>query len=156
MAFPNELSVMTRQLLSLARDRAAATAGEFALLAPVLLVMLMGIAKFGITLNSYVMLPEAAADGPRYLAPSRGAATPYTSTVRQVTATASNLTGTLTITTSINGTACSTNSTCQTALNTAVGLAARVTATYPCNLTVMGVDFAPGCTLSSSTTLMIE
>jgi Flp pilus assembly protein TadG len=147
---------MTRRLLSLARDRAAATAVEFALLAPVLLVLLMGTAKFGIALNSYVMLTEATADGARYLALSRGAATPYTSTVSQVTATASNLTGTLTITTSINGTACGTDSTCQTALNTAGGLAAKVTATYPCNLTVMGVDFAPGCTLSSSTTQMIE
>ena len=148
---------MTRRLLTLARDRAAATAVEFALLAPILLVLLMGMAKFGITLNSYVMLTEATADGARYLALSRGAPTPYASTVSQVTATASNLTvASLTITTTINGTACSTNTACQTALNTAAGQPARVTATYPCNLTVMGINFAPGCTLSSATTLMIE
>jgi Flp pilus assembly protein TadG len=155
MAFPNEAS-MTRRLLTLARDRAAATAVEFALLAPILLVLLMGIAKFGITLNSYVMLTEATADGARYLALSRGAATPYSGTVSQVTGTASNLTGTLTITTTINGTACGTDTACRTALNTAVAQPARVTATYPCNLTVMGINFAPGCTLSSATTLMIE
>jgi Flp pilus assembly protein TadG len=149
--------VLTRRWHNLARDRAGASAIEFALVAPILLVLLMGTAKFGIALNSYVMLTEAVADGAHYLALSRGTATPYTSTVSQVNGTASNLTvANLTITTLINGTACSTNSTCQTALNTAAGLPAKVTATYPCDLTVMGVNYLPTCTLSSSTTLMIQ
>jgi Flp pilus assembly protein TadG len=148
--------VMTRRLLTLARDRAAATAVEFALVAPVLLVLMMGMAQFGITMNSYVMLTEAAADGARYFALARGTATPYASTVAQVTATTSGLTGTVTVTTFINNVACSTNSTCQTALAANVGGPAKVTATYPCNLTVMGINYLPSCTLSSSTTQIIE
>jgi Flp pilus assembly protein TadG len=151
--------LMTRRLLALARDRAAATAVEFALIAPVLLVLLMGMAQFGITMNSYVMLTEAAADGARYLALARGAATPYTNTVAQVRATASGLSGTVTVTTYINNVACSTDATCTTALAAGVGppaQPAKVTATYPCNLTVMGVTYAPSCTLTSSTTQIIE
>jgi Flp pilus assembly protein TadG len=149
--------MMIHRLRDLAKDSAGVAAIEFAFLAPVLFMLLVGTAKFGLALNNYVMLTEAVADGARQLALGRGAANSYTTTTNQVKSTASNLTAAnLTITLSVNGTACTSDSTCQTALSTAAGQPASVTATYPCDLLVMGVNFAPGCTLSSRTTEMIE
>ena len=74
-----------------------------------------------------------------------------------ITSAAPNLTaGSVTVTTKVNGTTCSTDSACSTALSTAAGESATVTATYPCNLTIMGVNFASGCTLSATTADIIE
>jgi Flp pilus assembly protein TadG len=150
--------VMILRSLNIARDRTGVAALEFALVAPILMMVAVGIAKFGLVLNNYVILTEAVADGARILALDRGDpdADPYTDARGQVQSTASNLTGSLTITLSVNGTACTTDATCVTALSTAQGQPATVTATYPCDLAVFGVNFAPGCTLSSSTTEMVE
>ena len=148
---------MTDRLLDTLKDRGGASAVEFALLAPILLVLALGIAQFGIVLNNYVMLTEATADGARQLALSRGSASPYTNTVNAIQNAANNLTaGNITITTIVNGTACTSDATCQTALSSASGQAASVTATYPCSLVVMGVNYAPSCTLSATTQEMIE
>ena len=148
---------MKRSVRRLSRDIGGASAVEFALLAPILLMLAIGIAKFGIVLNNYIMLTEATTEGARQLALSRGGATPRSSAVSAVQATTSNLaSGSMTITTSVNGTACGTDSACQTALASAIGRGAAVTATYPCSIVVMGIDFAPGCSLSSTTTEMIE
>jgi Flp pilus assembly protein TadG len=148
---------MTIRWPSTIKDSKGASAVEFALLAPVLFVLAVGIARFGIVLNNYIMLTEAVTDGARQLALARGSSTPYSAAVSAVQASASNLaSGSLTITTSINGTACATDTACQTALSTASGNPAAVSATYPCSLVVMGVNFAPSCTLSATTTEMIE
>lgn len=141
----------------MAGDRGGASAVEFALLAPILLMLAVGMAQFGMALNQYIMLTEAVRDGARQLSLARGSTTPYTSTVNQVKASAGTLTtASLTITTTVNGTACATDTACQTALTSATGKAASVAATYPCQLKVMGIDFISSCTLSSSTTEMIE
>ena len=148
---------MIRRLLNIHRDCAGVSAVEFALVAPLLLGMLVGTAQFGLTLNNYVMLTEGSIDGARQLALSRGSASPYTNTISAVQNAASNLTAAnITITMTVNSTACNSDATCQTALNSASGTAGAVTASYACNLVVMGVDYAPGCTLTSTTTEMIE
>ncbi len=141
----------------LAHDRDGASAVEFALLAPILLMLAIGIAQFGIVLNEYIMLTDGVRNGARQLALSRGGTTPYTTTVNQVRNSASNLTqSSITVTMTVNGTACATDTACQTALSSALGQAGAVTATYPCTLQVMGINYLPSCTLSSSTTEMIE
>jgi Flp pilus assembly protein TadG len=148
---------MIHRLLGVLKDRAGASAVEFAFLVPVFLLLAVGTAKFGLALNSYIMLTEAAADGARQLALSRGSTTPYTNAVSVVQSTATNLTvASLTITTSVNGTSCTSDTTCQTALNSASGQPAVVTATYPCDLVVVGVNFIPSCTLTSTTTEYVE
>jgi Flp pilus assembly protein TadG len=141
----------------LAGECGGASAVEFALLAPILLLLAVGMAQFGMALNQYIMLTEAVRDGARLLSIARGSSTPYTSTINQVKSSAGTLTAaSLTITTTVNGTACATDSACSTALSSASGQAASVSATYPCQLKVMGIDFVSNCTLSSSTTEMIE
>jgi Flp pilus assembly protein TadG len=151
--------VMILRSLNIANDRAGVAALEFALVAPILMMLAVGIAKFGLVMNNYLILTEAVADGARIFALERGDpdTDPYSDAVGQVQSTASNLTtASLTITLSVNGTACTTDATCNTALSTAQGQPATVKATYPCDLVVFGVNFAPSCTLSSSTTEMVE
>jgi Flp pilus assembly protein TadG len=145
-----------RALLS---DRSGAQAVEFALIAPLLLTLIMGIIQFSITLNNYIELTEGVRTGARNLAISRAmaSATPYTSTVSDISASAGNLTaGSISVTVNVNGTACTTDSGCSTALSTAAGQTASVSATYPCNLQVMGVNFLSGCTLRSQTSDLVE
>jgi Flp pilus assembly protein TadG len=149
--------VLNRRLRNLAKDRAGVAAVEFALVVPFLLLLAVGTAQFGLVLNNYVVLTAAVADGTRQLALSRGTATPLTNTVNQINSSAHNLTASnITIEVTVNGTDCDTDATCQTALTSASGQPAVVSATYPCSLVVLGINYAPGCTLSSQTTEMIE
>jgi Flp pilus assembly protein TadG len=129
---------------------------EFAIISPVLLTMMIGIFQFGIAMNHYLNLTNAVAQGALTLALSRGTTTPYTSTTSAIGLAAPNLASAqTTITVKINGTACTTDASCSAAL--VVGQAALVKATYPCNLTVMGVNYAPnGCTLSAQSAQMIQ
>ncbi len=57
---------------------------EFGLLAPVLLLILLGTAQFGLTLNQYVMLTNAVSMGAMQFAISRSDTTPYTDAVNAV------------------------------------------------------------------------
>jgi Flp pilus assembly protein TadG len=141
----------------LASDRRGIAAVEFALVAPILCLLLMGTVKFGLTLINYVALTDAVREGARQLAVSRGASTPRTTTVNRLYGAAPSLTqASITITTLVNGTACTSDSGCATALGSAQGQPATVTASYPCDLTIMAVNMAPSCTLSSSTAERVE
>jgi Flp pilus assembly protein TadG len=147
---------MSRQFIDLARARTGTAALEFALVAPVLFLTVFGTFQFGITLNNYVMLTSATQSAARQLALSRGGTTPRTDAVNQLTASAANLNGTITVTTYINGTSCATDATCQLAMATAQGQPAMLTASFPCNLVIYGHDYLPGCTLNTKTTERIE
>ncbi|MFZ0494088.1 MAG: TadE/TadG family type IV pilus assembly protein [Methylocella sp.] len=141
--------------------RKATVAIEFALIAPMLLLAVLGAAVFGIAVNNYITLTGAASIGARQLAISRGDSTPYTDTVNQIYGAAPNLTkAKLTITLSVNGTACATDAACATALNAAASsttaVPGQVIASYPCSLVVMGTNFAPSCTLSANTTERVQ
>ena len=37
-----------------------------------------------------------------------------------------------------------------------MGAPAQVTATYPCNLSVYGISYAPGCTLTAQITEVVQ
>jgi Flp pilus assembly protein TadG len=119
-------------------------------------MIVTGVFQFGLAMNQYLNLTNAVAQGALTLALSRGTTTPYTATTAAIGSAAPNLAAAnTTITVRINGTACTTNATCSAAL--IAGQPALVRATYPCNLTVMGVNYAPsGCTLSAQTTQMIQ
>jgi Flp pilus assembly protein TadG len=131
---------------------------EFSLLAPVLLLLILGIAQFGLTLNQYIMLWNGVSWGATQFAISGGASsTPYTTTVNVIEESAPTLKAAdLTITTTVNGTACTSDAACQAALETNAGNPAEVSATYPCNLTVMGIDFFPSCTLTARITQLVQ
>jgi Flp pilus assembly protein TadG len=129
---------------------------EFAILSPVLLLIVTGIFKFGVAMNHSLSLTNAVAQGALTLALSRGTTTPYSSTTGAIGAAAPNLVpAQTTITVKINGTACTSDATCVTMM--IAGQTAVVKATYPCDLTVMGHNYAPSsCNLSAQTAQMIQ
>jgi hypothetical protein len=56
---------------------------------------------------------------------------------------------------SVNGTTCSSDADCSAAL--AAGATALVTVTYPCDLTVMGINYmSGGCTLSAHAAQIVQ
>lgn len=141
-----------------AKERKATVAVEFAFIAPLLLLLVLGAAVFGIAINQFVQLTGATSAGARQLSISRDAATPYTDTVNQIKGAAPSLVpASITITLKVGNplTACATDAACKTAL--VAGVPAQVTASYPCNLMLMGTNYAPGgCTLTANTTGRVE
>ncbi|HSZ94568.1 MAG TPA: TadE/TadG family type IV pilus assembly protein [Acetobacteraceae bacterium] len=139
------------------RDPRGTAAVEFALIAPVLFLLILGITQFGITLNDYEMLTGGTEAAARQFSMSRGSSTPSSSTTTALYNAASNLTqASITFTLKVNGTACTGDSACQTALTNGQGQPATITTSYPCNLTVYGYNFAPGCTLNAQSTEIVE
>jgi Flp pilus assembly protein TadG len=138
------------------KNNEGVSAIEFAIIAPVLLMIVTGVFQFGLAMNQYLNLTNAVAQGALSLALSRGNTTSYSAVTAAINSAAPNLVpGQITITVKINGAPCTSDGTCSPLL--AAGLPAYVKATYPCNLTVMGVNYAPsGCTLSAQTTQMIQ
>jgi Flp pilus assembly protein TadG len=138
-----------------ARAEDAASAVEFALLLPVISLILFSMIAFGTTLYNYEVLAGAVASGARQFAVSRGSTTPVTTTQSLVYASAPGMSSAkMVLTFAVSGTACTTDATCSAALKN--GVPATLTASYPCNLSVLGANFAPGCQLAASTTFRVE
>ena len=137
------------------REQHGAALVEFAVVLPLLCLLLLGIARFGLALNNYLVLTDAVRVGGRNLALSRGATTPYDTTMSKIFGSAPNLaSGGLAVTLAVNGTSCSSNQTCKAAL--AAGADASVVAIYPCNLQIMGITIVPNCFMTSRTTERVE
>ena len=115
----------------------------------------MTIVRLGIVINNYIEINSGTRASSRVLAISRGSASPYSDSLAAFRSMAPNLPSILPSMT-VNGTPCSTDATCVTALSTASGLPVIVSANMSCNLTIMGFNYAPGCTLSSQTTERAE
>src|ERR1700681_341331 len=118
---------MFRRLSHLARDHAGAALLEFTLVLPVLLFIMMGAVQFGTVVFNLNVVANATAAGIRQLTISRGEAVvagppasgPYTDTVTQIDGyfSASDLKSKyVTITVVVNGTTCTTDTSCQSAL----------------------------------------
>lgn len=133
---------------------------EMALSLPMLLMVVFGIAQFGITYNNYIMLTDAVRAGARQLSISRGQTNACTKARDRIYASAASLNaGSLAITMSVNGgTYGYPGSACPSNIGTSMtgGADVTISATYPCGLTVFGVDYAPSCQLSSQSTVRIE
>ena len=149
---------------ALSNERGA-SAVEFALVLPVICLLVFGVIQFGITLNHYIELTNFVASGARQLAVSRGRLDrhPILEQPRQhlhprpipiICQAAPNLTSTkMTLTMTVNGAACTSSSCPQS--DFVQGKLAAVTATYPCDLNFWKVSFKT-CTLSASSTQIIQ
>lgn len=138
-------------------DRKGVTALETAVTLSVLLTVMLGIINVGILFGNFLQLNNAVRVASRVLATSRGSTTPYTNASSQGVSSAPSLRLTAaSFTLTVAGSACTADGGCATLLNGAQGGSSTVSATYPCNMTFMGVNFIPGCTLSSSTTERVE
>ena len=137
---------------------------EFALCLPILLLIMTGIFAFGFALNNYLILTNAVGIGGEQLAVSRGQTTNPCATAASAIYNASPLLDPNSIALSfvLNGTpysgaSCSSTSTTTGAAGNLVqGANAQVTAQYPCSLSVYGIDYVPGCTLTSQITEVVQ
>lgn len=151
------MSATILRLTRLRRDRRGAAAAEFALVMPFLFLVFFGIVKFGIALNRNLALTDATRASARQLAVGRSSATTRADALSQLYASAATLAaGSITVKTSVNGTECTSDAACATAMGSAPGASATVRASVPCDLSIMGHDFAPGCRISSQTTERVE
>jgi Flp pilus assembly protein TadG len=145
---------------------------EFALVAPMLLLIVLGTVQFGLTLGQYVTLTNAVGVGAMQFAISRGDTTPSSDAWNAITTAASTLTAaSIKMTLTVNATACVTNAstlsaaqaadtTCMNALTNNVGKPAQVSATYtatfPCNLLTIWQGMASTCNLASQVTERVQ
>jgi Flp pilus assembly protein TadG len=152
---PRSVDAAASKRRSLLRDTCGAAAVELALTLPFFLALAIGTLKFGVAMSQYVTLNNAAAQGAMAFALSRGTSTPYATTTTAITNASPNLTSAnVTKTLRINGTSCATDTACQSAL--VAGATASVTVSYPCDLTVLGVNFKSSCTLSATAAQMVQ
>jgi Flp pilus assembly protein TadG len=160
-----------------ARDEQGQALLEFAFVLPLLVTLMLGMIVFGIALNNYMELTNAATAGAQALSISRGQTlNPCTTVTGPFYAAAPNLTQanvlfTITITPPPGGSGSSytlvskvatpscgaASTTSPPASDLLQGDTATVTVTYPCNLKVFGVNFAPNpCNLTAQTAESIQ
>jgi Flp pilus assembly protein TadG len=127
---------------------------EFALVMPVMLLVMTGIFSFAVAINHQQQLTQAVGAGGQYLQQIRTSTTdPCKDTFTAITSAAPNLTSasiTLTVT---MGTTAVTAKTCsgdQSLLTQ--GGNVSVAATYPCTLTAYAYNFGSACSLSAKVT----
>jgi Flp pilus assembly protein TadG len=130
---------------------------EFAVVVPLLMTLVMAMFVFGIAMNQYLTLTNATASGAQSLATARGQTTdPCNTAVLAIQAASPTLTqSNLKFYFAFNGGSLTQESSC-TSQALVEGQNALVKVTYPCNLTVTGVNFAPSCTLTAQTAEAIE
>lgn len=115
---------------------------EFALLAPVLFLILFGIIQFGMAFRDSIALTDAVRTGARQATVSRAVADPVATTKNAVANAATDLD-----TSKLNVTV--------TAPPWQPGNTVTVTATYPYSINILGIVVASG-DLHSSTTERVE
>jgi Flp pilus assembly protein TadG len=114
---------------------------EFALVLPLMVVLLFGIIQFGITFNNYISLTDAVRAGARKGAVARHLSNPNQATVDQVRKAATDLKAAdlaITVTSSWNP-----------------GDEVKVSASYPYAIKVLGVTIKSG-RMNSTTTERVE
>jgi Flp pilus assembly protein TadG len=132
-----------RRLRRNGRRESGQAAVEFALVLPILALLLFGIIQFGITFNNYVTLTDATRAGARKAAVSRFATDPSGATEAAVRGSAGSLDdGSLNVAVS-------------TSPGWTSGGEVTVTATYPYQISLLGIVVASG-DLNSTTKERIE
>jgi Flp pilus assembly protein TadG len=123
------------------REQRGQTMTEFALILPILVLLLLAVIQFGIAFNHYLTVTDAARAGARKAVVSRQTSNPVGTTVTAVRASATNLDQS-----KLNVTVTST---------WAQGTDVTVTASYPYQLSLLGIVVKTG-NLTSSTTERLE
>jgi Flp pilus assembly protein TadG len=134
---------------------------EFAMVIPLLALIVLGVVKFGALYTNYTQLIDTARSSARQFAIERGQADPCGDTVSRLTAaagslTTSDITADITVAGDSNVYTYSNGSVSGSCPTLVAGSAATVQVSYPCDLQIMGVNFLPGCHLRSSATERIE
>ena len=123
------------------QDQRGQTTTEFAIVLPILCLLLFGVIQFGILFNNYVTLTDAVRAGARKAAVSRQTSNPRQACIDQVRSSASDL--------DLSKLATDCTSTWQPTADV------TVTATYPYSVSLMGLVIASG-NLKSTTEERVE
>lgn len=129
---------------------------EFALVLPVFMLVMTGVFSIGNAYSNQLTLTQAVGAGAQYLQQIRTSTTdPCNDTFAVIKNAAPNLNASnITVTITINGTApTQTGNSCagaQSSLGQQVPV--TVAATYPCNVSVYGMNFSSSCQLSAQVT----
>ena len=141
----NRPDQMTRRLRTYLPKQRGQTLVEFAIVIPLLLMVMMAIYQFGVVYNNWVTLTDAARAGARQAAVSRGLADPNGTAVSRVKASATDLDQSKLVV----------NVTPPDGSGWTQGADATVQASYPYSINIMGIVVASG-NLNVSTTERIE
>ena len=123
------------------KDEQGQSLTEFALMLPILLLVLFGIVQLGIVFNHYITVADASRAGARKAVVSQQAANPTAAAQNAVKASATNLDAS-----KLGATVSS---------SWADGADVTVTVTYPYSVSLLGVVVKSG-TLKSTTTERLE
>lgn len=169
-----------RRLYRHVREEPGQAVVEMALVLPILMLIILGIFKFGIVYNNYLQLTDATRSGARELAVERGQGTTNTPCDRATSAlaaAASALGNTITVTMyelpdpvtqspttpdpsdTYSNTATAGVAGTVTTVECPVlasGSAITVKASYPCDLTFLGYTFLPNCHINTQATEQVE
>jgi Flp pilus assembly protein TadG len=152
-------SVVTRLIHRIRNKEDGGSLVEFAVVLPMLMLVMTGMMTFALALSSYLQLIDSTRVGAQYLGISRLTTTdPCATAVGAISSSASTLTASsLSYSFVINGVSYPKVTSCASATaNMVQGAAAQVTVTYPCSLAVYGVNYVPNCTLTAQTTELIQ
>lgn len=153
---PERAIKASRHWKSLARRQDGGALIEIALTLPIFLSVLLGIFKFGIAFSNQLTLTQAVGVGAQYLQQIRtNTSDPCADTFAKIKGAAPFLTPSkITVTVTMNGTTPSqAGNTCSGSQSSLVqGASVTVGATYPCDLTIYGVNFARSCQLQAQVT----
>lgn len=150
------------RLRSVLRDERGSTLVEFTIIAPMLVVLWVGVLQFGPILQSKIILQNAVYQGAQLMGASRTDATIYTDTINQFNAAAGALAAGATVTVSIcnasgaSCAACATDALCASSIGAAQGHAAQVSASYPCVLANGVFNFHSACTVTATESALIQ
>jgi len=126
---------------------------------PLIMLIMTGIFSFSIAIYQKLQLAEAVSNGGHYLAVDRGDTDPCLTVANAIYSAAPGLNqNSLSLTFTINGGA-STGPTCSGstgASNMTSGGTAEIQATYPCSLSVYGMNFSSGCSLQTQITEVVQ
>jgi len=129
---------------------------EFALVLPVLLITITGMAASAIALHNLLVLTNAVNTGAQLLSFSRGQTTdPCATAYTAISNAAPGMASGLSLTFVIDGSTYTGNSCKSGAAGMVQGASAEVTATYPCTVVYYGTVLS-GCTLKAQLTEFIQ
>jgi Flp pilus assembly protein TadG len=158
-----DINMIIGRCMAFSRNCSGSIAVEFAMIVPLLVTMLMAIVQFGLLFNNMSVLTNATASGALLFSQGRSFSAPYTSARSAIQTTAGALNpSNLTISISVNGTPCASDSACLTAFGQG-GIPATVTVTYPCPLVFststlqwIGINTSSFCPLSSTMMAVVQ
>lgn len=154
-------SALARRSAVVIGDESGSAMVEFSIVAPLLILLWVGVLQFGPILQNYIIIQNAAFQTAQFAGTGRTDATIYTDSINQFNAAASSLSGasatiSLCSASGTSCTACNTDSACVSAMTSAKGNAVKISASMPCSLTYTLFGFGSSCSISTMQYALVQ